>query len=59
MTRVQEAREQAAQARRKAAAAASPDSKNTYLLIAASFDKVADDQDYIDRLRARTRASVQ
>jgi hypothetical protein len=59
MTRVQEAREHAARARRKAAAAANPDSKNTYLLIAASFDKVADDQEYIDRLRAQKRASLQ
>ena len=53
MTRIHEVREQADRARRKAAEAESPGSKDRYLLIAATFDKVADDLEYLDHLRGK------
>lgn len=59
MTRIHEVREQADRARRKAAEAENPGSRDRYRLIAATFDKVADDLEYLDRIRRRTRRSMQ
>jgi hypothetical protein len=59
MTRIHEVREQADKARRKAAEAESPGSRDRYLLIAATFDKVANDLEYLDHLRGQKRPFMQ